>query len=244
MRKDKCSKCGNLISACNLSKHEKSCRGVYKPFAKLDKCKHCGISLLELSNSAKGNHVLWCDENPNIISQKQDFSKRKIDWTGKKASSEMVVAISNGVRKAWADGKYKDAVRPIHGTPHTEESKQKIRIKALASNHRRLQRFTRLYVTKSGKEILLDSSWEEALAKRLDELNIEWERPKPFPWYDSKGIRHNYFADFYLPLYDLYLDPKNPGAMLNQKEKVSWLKQNISNLIFLNSLRECVEFTV
>ena len=62
------------------------------------------------------------------------------------------------------------------------------------------------------KGITLDSSWELELAKRLDDLNIKWNRPDPLKWKDSNGLEHNYFPDFYLVDHNLYLDPKNPGA--------------------------------
>ena len=59
---------------------------------------------------------------------------------------------------------------PCEGKPHTEETKLKIQAKALASKHRRLLKSTRVYVKKDGTEVLLDSSWEELLAIRLDKL--------------------------------------------------------------------------
>jgi hypothetical protein len=54
------------------------------------------------------------------------------------------------------------------------ESIELIRKKALASKHRRLKKGTVEY-----KGVILDSSWELALAKRLDEINVQWIRPTP-----------------------------------------------------------------
>jgi hypothetical protein len=62
------------------------------------------------------------------------------------------------------------------------------------------------------KNIWLDSNWELKLAKWLDNNNIEWIRPKCIP-YHLDGKNKNYFPDFYLPRYDLYIDPKNPYRM-------------------------------
>lgn len=89
---------------------------------------------------------------------------------------------------------------------------------------------------------MLDSSWEEALAKRLDELSVAWERPGPIQWVDLAGRIRNYFPDFYLPQYQLYLDPKNYGARLTQKEKLSWLQANRNDVIILHTLEECTTF--
>lgn len=96
-------------------------------------------------------------------------------------------------------------------------------------------RSIREYTKKDGTFILLDSSWEEALAKRLDDLDIEWIRPTHIYWIDGQGNKRRYFPDFYLPKYNIYLDPKNPYAMKQQHEKVEWLKANIRNLVFLTN---------
>lgn len=62
------------------------------------------------------------------------------------------------------------------------------------------------------KNTWLDSSWELKVAQWLDNNNIDWSRPKCIP-YHLDGKNKNYFPDFYLPRYDLYLDPKNPYRM-------------------------------
>lgn len=121
---------------------------------------------------------------------------------------------------------------------HTEETKQLIKQKALASSHRRLKKGVVDY-----KGVMLDSSWELALAKRLDELGVGWERPKPLKWTDQHGLTHNYFPDFYLPEYDIYIDPKNPHAVKVQKHKMDVLKSTYHNLIFIYDLNGCKTFT-
>ena len=37
--------------------------------------------------------------------------------------------------------------------------------------------------------------------------------------------------DFYLPDYDIFLDPKNPQVQKNQSEKIKYLKENYTNII-------------
>lgn len=73
------------------------------------------------------------------------------------------------------------------------------------------------------KDIWMDSSWEVELAKFLDLKQIEWERDRKkhmFWWIDSDGINRRYYPDFYLPKYNLYLDPKNKYKMKNDKFKI------------------------
>jgi len=81
------------------------------------------------------------------------------------------------------------------------------------------------------KDILLDSSWEIRIAKLLDSLNIAWSRPQPIEWFDIDALSHLYYPDFYLPLYNLYLDPKNTYCMLQDEYKMARIQEKI-NIIF------------
>lgn len=68
------------------------------------------------------------------------------------------------------------------------------------------------------KGIKLDSQYEYEVAKELDENQVNWERPTYFLWEDSNGLKHRYYPDFYLPDYNVYLDPKN-DYLINNKSK-------------------------
>jgi hypothetical protein len=73
-----------------------------------------------------------------------------------------------------------------------------------------------------------DSHWEVSLAKMLDANNIKWIKPiTAIAWMDSTGKSRKYFPDFYLPAFDLYLDPKNPYAIKQQQEKLTYVVQHI-----------------
>lgn len=210
------------------------------------KCKHCKTEF-DISDKPKGwlaNHSRWCDENP----------KRK-EYVDALKNNRGNVALMNEARKksgrtnqytvAKLDGK-EVPESPMKGKPgtflgktHTEETKQLIREKALASPHRRLKKGVAEY-----KGILLDSSWELELAKRLDELEIKWVRPDPIPWVDDEGVTHNYFPDFYLEDYDLFLDPKNPQAVKVQKKKLDKLLSQYKNIVIIESIEECKNFSL
>jgi len=139
-----------------------------------------------------------------------------------------------------ADGKYAHVDYSYKlGRKHKSESIERMRDAALRSDHRRLRRNIIEY-----KGVLLDSTWEHALAIRLDEMGIKWSRPSPLKWVDKSGLEHNYFPDFYLEDHNLYLDPKNPAAYANQLHKIEILKSTYSNIIFLRSLDECKNFSL
>lgn len=78
------------------------------------------------------------------------------------------------------------------------------------------------------KGVILESSWELEIAKLLDKRKIEWIRPKPIPWTDKKNKTRLYYPDFYLPEYNLYLDPKNPYCMELDKTKMEEISKKVS----------------
>ena len=76
-----------------------------------------------------------------------------------------------------------------------------------------------------------DSSYEVIVAKELDANNISWEKSRSFS-YVVEGVEHKYTPDFYLPEYDVYLDPKNdfliesinPALGYKDVDKIKWVE--------------------
>lgn len=212
---------------------------MWAPF--MNTCKHCKLEF-DISDKPNGwmaNHSRWCKCNPKrstycnscVKGLQQGYIRNK-------------ERIRRKLRKAWKDGKYSNVKFDSWvGKTHSVATKLKMSQSALRSDHRRLVKSCRHYVTKRGDKVLLDSSWEELLAIRLDALNIDWIRPPPLT-YEHDGKIHKYFPDFYLPKYDLYLDPKNPYAIKIQSEKISILLELYPNIRILSSKSECKNFTV
>lgn len=241
MKKTLCIKCNNYFSnrAGNYKKHALVCDGTYNPNHVKGKCKHC-LNIFDLSDKPSGwmaNHSRWCLENP-----KRDHYVKNNNDAGIKSmqTTEARQKAAIGIKKAHREGKYKHVNhKTFLGRSHSEKSKRLMRDKALQSNHRRLQRNIIEY-----RGVLLDSTWEFELAKRLDQLAIKWIRPEPLKWIDKQGLYHNYFPDFFLPDYNVYLDPKNPGAIKVQKEKIECLLSQYNNIVIINSLEECKNFSI
>ena len=190
-----------------------------------------------MSTSERANHSRWCVSNPKRAEYVIKNNGRQLHTTESNAKR----AVS--IKQAYVDGKYNEVNRSYPGWKHTAQTKQHLKEKALASPHRRLVRSIREYVRKDGTIVKLDSSWEEALAIQLDATDINWIRPGPIKWIDESGITHNYFPDFYLTDYDVYLDPKNPYAIKAQQAKLKCLTSQIKNLIIITSLEDCKMFT-
>jgi len=216
--------------------------GTIMTYKKLDNCRYCSLPFAEFNASERANHSRWCLQNP-----------KRLEYANKNngiqfQTPEVIKKRIEGIKQAHRDGKYlqsqKNAIgKP--GKPHTEETKKLLSKKARASTHRRLIRSIREYKCKDGTTVMLDSSWEEKLARRLDYLGIKWIRPiLPIKWMDKTGTERNYFPDFYLPDYEIFLDPKNPYAYKSQQEKIDIILKILPNLKILKTLEECQEFNV
>lgn len=85
------------------------------------------------------------------------------------------------------------------------------------------------------KNIWMDSSWEVELAKWLDAKNIKWKRDRKiiFYWTDAENKKRRYYPDFYLPQYNIYLDPKNKFKLEKDSYKLNQvIKENNIRLVY------------
>lgn len=243
-KKKQCPTCLNEFTtrANNYEKHIAVCNGEYKPFKKLASCKYCHLEFTELSASQRANHSRWCDKNPKRSDYNKHLEVMRSSKVGTNNHNQFTKARALGL--PIPEGTMKDKPGAFAGKHHTEETKQLLREKALASKHRRILRSTRSYIKTDGTVVLLDSSWEEALAIRLDSLGIDWVRPGPVKWIDDHGNSHNYFPDFYLTEQDIYLDPKNDVVYNITIEKINKITEVLPNLIILRTLDECKNFDI
>ena len=91
-----------------------------------------------------------------------------------------------------------------------------------------------------GTEVIMDSTWEAALAVLLDRLEIKWDRGDHLvlDYQTPRGRKRKYIPDFYLPDYDIYVEVKGYWTDA-AKLKVADVEQRHGiKLLILESLRE------
>lgn len=213
-----CKRCGDeftpskgLVNYCSLT-----CRNTRT---------HSEQTKKKISESVKNNYI----ENPDIIERIKNSS------TGKKHSNTIKKKISDSVKRIFKDNpqiieKIKNSST---GKKHTEITKKKLSEIATQrglGGHTSKKSF--YYQMKNGDTVYLQSSYEISVAKSLDKHNIEWTRPTPVMWVDENGINHRYYPDFYLPSFDVYLDPKNDYLIQKDFFKIKCVRdQNNINVI-------------
>ena len=96
------------------------------------------------------------------------------------------------------------------------------------------------YITVEGTTVSMDSTWEVACAKRLDELGIKWIRnPNIKLKYITRGNRaRNYIPDFYLPDYDTYIEVKGYWTDAARHKMKDVQARNPVKILILESLDE------
>ena len=100
------------------------------------------------------------------------------------------------------------------------------------------------YTCIDGSIVSMDSTWEVACARRLDELGIRWIRnPGLKLKYITRGRRaRNYIPDFYLPDHDVYIEVKGYWTEAARHKMKSVQERNPVKIIILESLEEIGSF--
>lgn len=112
-------------------------------------------------------------------------------------------------------------LRNSYGKPLSVEVKERISRgmkKAVLEGRQRTPKPYGLTPT-TYKGVELQSGWELKVAQFLDDRGIKWQRPKnSFPYtYHNRTLQ--YFPDFYLLDYDLYIEVK---GWLQEKDLCKW----------------------
>ena len=96
------------------------------------------------------------------------------------------------------------------------------------------------YTKKDGTVVVMDSTWEVAMAKRLDHLKITWTRHEDMKlvYFSKTGRRRNYIPDFYLPEYNAYIEVKGYWTDPARHKMKDIVKRNPGKICILESLAE------
>lgn len=117
-------------------------------------------------------------------------------------------------------------------TRHTIETKQRLSILA-CSRLAKHSKYSKNVEYKPG--IILESSYEVRTAQILDSLDVEWEKVRRGYVWDDHGTIRRYIPDFYLPKYNIFLDPKNDYLIKKDQFKIeSAMKMNNIKVIILS----------
>lgn len=203
----------------------------------LYKCPYCGK---EFTKKGIAFHIfsMHTKEGKDFKSSPNYNMRGKRSWNKglTKETSEIIKQCSEKIKQKYASG---ELVASFKGRHHTEDFKKKARELAYKNHLGGVRKSKRIIYNNQ----ILGSTYELKVAQDLDKNNIKWQTCKRFWYKDSAGIKHSYTPDFYLPDYDIYLDPKNDFLINNVNprlgytdiQKIDWVKsQNNIQIIILD----------
>lgn len=217
-------------------------------------CKECDIAFA--TRKELFAHNKWCpykEKSGNCYKVKHDFSKSTCEYCGKVCFGRTALTTHQiyfceksdkfDIKKA--KSRHQQVVNN-NKRMWTEEQRVK-QSKATVFNHFWEYRAKNpiIYESKIAGKLKLDSYWELETAKRLDELNVEWHRPKiRLPYFNSKGEEHGYFPDFYVKTYHCFLEVKSKyvAEHQNSEGKIDYVKQHYPFVVWLETENACKTF--
>lgn len=202
----KCQHCDNDYT--QVWQHESFCK--LNPNRKTKKkppgkCKFCRVEYAQV-----GVHEVYCKLNPNRRSRTENsFNQFSAAVRDGKPVPIVTKITRDKLRKNsisnnyWSNGSARENAKKkqAHSKRMSKIAPENPESYALRSDLGRVKR-----VVHNG--IHLHGTWELEVAKLLDRENLRWVRPSsgvPYMW---KGTTHNYFPDFYVKGFKIYIEVK------------------------------------
>jgi hypothetical protein len=200
-------------------------------------CKHCAKELATKRSWAA--HQPICPKNENRT-YKNGMEGKTGELYPRQNYSPWNTGLSKEELKAHYSEEAWNAMFNKVDRTHSEATKELMSIKAcqrLAKN----SKYSKNIEYKPG--VILESSYEVRVAEILDTLGIEWEKVrKGYIWNDA-GKKRRYIPDFYIPQFDLFLDPKNDYLIGIDTVKIkSAMELNDIQVVVLSDAQINIEF--
>lgn len=160
----------------------------------------------EMSDTIKKLGHISGDKNP----MKNIETRKKVGKTrSERMTSEERVKYSDSTKKAWEDGKFIGVNNVWKCLWHD-------------------------YTHSNGKVYKVQGTWELKFIKWLDDNNMKFECHKgKIPYVDDENKSRNYYPDFFVYDWNLYIDVKSDYTYLGQERKFEILQKNINNIKIL-----------
>lgn len=203
-------------------------------------CKYCNKECKNKNSLAQ--HEIRCKENPNHItinnSGKNNPMYGKTAWNKglTRETDSRVNKIANKIHII-AENKHLRGEKYTPGFAKNKEleNNRRLKISNIMKEKNLVNNFKHKKVDYYYNGIHFISSYELFVAKELDANNVKWIIPNRFKYYEENNMKnpyHYYTPDFYLPEFDIYLDPKNDFLINNPNphfgycdiDKIHWVE--------------------
>jgi hypothetical protein len=229
---DACPRCRKIVSLSNMARHISSCgiaRCYISPQRKQNGLPPTSELVKHISQSNCGK---WqCDKCTKVFQTKKSLAHHY--W-------QIHPSLENETKKS-PSNQFMSGLQ----THHTAETRAKMSsIKQLCPSGVAADPSLRAYAGRSkhyevidsfGSSVILQSSWEYQVMLELNANNILWRRGQTF-WLTLKSKNGNpssYTPDFWLPDFDIYLDPKARDNVEQSVRITHWISQYSKKLLII-----------
>jgi len=205
--KSLCESCNCEISKSNFEKHIKICKG--KPSWYVRKNNN-----LPVKTCLRIAQIDW-KEVQNFYDKNNTFADICNNWNLN--TSLVAKAVKKGLLKT----RSRTETARLRGKLNNRKLSEKTKLKLSQSMRKAVLegrqktpkpygRYCTLYkaVNWKGETETLQGGWENLVATYLTNKQVKWERPKQSFTYIFENKQHEYFPDFYLPDFDIYIEVK------------------------------------
>ena len=205
-----CLKCNCLIATSSIVKHTNSCNG--KPSHAVKKSNNLHIN--EPSKSKDYQNLNW-EEIQKFYDDNHTFKDVQLKY--KFSAAALAKCVKSGLFKS----RSAEETMRLRGTNKVPVMNQELKDKISKGMRKAVlegrQKTPRPYGTYGttirhtswlGNEEVLHGGWELKVAKYMDEQKINWCKSKEHFTYLFEEKEHEYFPDFYLKDYDLFIEVK------------------------------------
>lgn len=220
------------------------------------------------SAPALWSHNGKCKQNPNATN-KEPSEKQKAAWKASKGShyyekskiqcfcefcgrefgykGSLTLHLKTCKQNPNRDEEYSKYLSEIHKKAITQEMREAASKRTVFNNFWKYRaKNSIIYESPIAGKMKLDSNWELITAKRLDELQVEWYRPRiGLPYFDLDGVQHTYIPDFYCKTYNCFIEVKSDFIKKFQNSssnKVDYLKEHYKFIKWLETEDTCKTF--
>jgi len=209
-----CTKCNCQISINNIKYHFEKCNG--KPSYSVRKSNKLTINI-NYNNDLYKSKLESLDWKEIQAFYDDNHSFRDVQKKYNLPSNRLCRYIKEGylkTRSATETARIRGKYDNLKVSEETKEKISKGMRKAVLEGRQRTPRpyASRLIIYNHtswlGNEEVLHGGWELKVAKYMDEQKIHWCKSKEHFTYIFEGQNHEYFPDFYLKDYDLFIEVK------------------------------------
>jgi len=182
-------------------------------------CRACSAIFNNLQRIRTG----WTDEQKQKNSEKLKNLPKKKRLTGRPRNKSVVSFSNCTVCNNWI----------VHRStkPNKKTCSRECKIIACTNtgSWNGKKKLFKYFNKHENKIVTLESSFENEIAIFLDACNLVWVRPKPIIWLSPIDLKtHLYYPDFYLPDFNVYLDPKNDFVISLDEVKLDTVSKKIT----------------